>query len=144
MTAKQYLQNYKRIERNYKLVIESIKSIEKEMICLKSPSFEENFRKSAKNDPIGDMVISLDREKGRLSMKLIEYRGKMSLIKTQIDCMEQTDNDYYVILLFRYVLYKDWKYICDNLNLSRAQANVIHGRALRSFDEKFGKIYNEK
>lgn len=144
MTAKQYLQSYQRAERNYNLVIEQIKSIENEMISLKSPNFDERVQTSPKKDPIGEMVCSLEREKGRLAMKMTQYKAKMILIKRQIAEIDMINNDYYIVLLFRYVLYKDWKFICDNLNLSRAQANRVHGQALYEFDNKFGANYKDR
>jgi hypothetical protein len=38
-------------------------------------------------------------------------------------------------------MYKDWKFICKSLNVSRAQANVIHGRALQEFEKKYAETY---
>jgi len=144
MTAKQYLQSYRQIERRYNAVVEEIKSIDSEMISLKSPSFDERVQTSPKKDPIGDMVCNLEREKGKLGMRMTEYRAKMIVIKRQVAEIDELNNDYYIILLFRYILFKDWKCICDKLRLSRAQANVLHGRALVEFDNKFGSIYSEK
>ena len=144
MTAKQYLQSYRKYERYYNAVVEQIKSIESEMISLKSPNLEERVQSSPKNDPIGEMVCALEREKGKLGMRMTEYKGKMLLIKNQVAEIDNIDNDYYIVLLFRYILNKDWRFICDNLHLSRTQANVIHGRALLEFDEKFGHIYESK
>lgn len=144
MTAKQYLQSYKKYERHYNAIVEQIKSIDNEMISLHSPNFDERVQTSPKKDPIGEMVCALEKEKGKLSLKMIEYKTKMALIKNQINEIDDVNNDYYVILLFRYVLFKDWQCICDMLHLSRSQANVVHGRALLEFDDKFGMIYAEK
>nr|DAI88274.1 MAG TPA: Protein of unknown function (DUF1492) [Caudoviricetes sp.] len=144
MTAKQYLQTYRRLEGRYNAAVEEMKSIDNNLISLKSPNFEERVKCSPKNDPIGEMVIALEKEKGKLGVNITLYRTKMILIKNQIMEMDNVDNDYYVILLLRYILYKDWKFICDNLNLSRAQANIVHGRALKEFDVKFGANYAEK
>lgn len=144
MTAKQYLQSYKKYERYYNAVIEQIKSIESEMISLKSPNFDERVQTSPKNDPIGEMVCSLEKEKGRLGMKMTEYKGRMLLIKRQVSEIDSINNDYYIVLLFRYILNKDWRFICDNLHLSRTQANVVHGRALLEFDALFSQFYASK
>ena len=131
------------MERRYNAVVEQIKAIECEMISIGSPGFDERVQSSPKKDPIGEIVCNLEREKGNLGLKMAEYRAKMILIKRQISEIDSVNSDYYIILLFRYILYKDWKFICDNLHLSRAQANVIHGRALQEFDSKFGKIYED-
>ena len=144
MTAKQYLQSYKRLKRRYVAMVEQIKSIENEMISLRSPILGERVQSSPKKDPIGEMVCALEREKGTLGIRLTECKSKMMVIQSQIEEMDKMDNDYYIVLLFRYVFDKDWRFICDNLHLSRAQANVVHGRALQEFDSKFGTIYVEK
>ena len=63
MTAKQYLLSYRNIERRYKTIIEQIKSIESEMISLKSPGIDERVQTSPKKDPIGEMVCNIEKEK---------------------------------------------------------------------------------
>ena len=62
MTAKQYLQSYQRIERRYNAVVEQIKSIENEMISLRSPNFDERVQTSPKKDPIGEIVCNLEKD----------------------------------------------------------------------------------
>lgn len=144
MTAKQYLQSYKRLERHYNAVIEEIKSIENEMVSLRSPSFDERVQTSPKKDPIGEMVCALEKEKGRLAMKMTEYKAKMIVIRNQVSKMDDIDVEFYLVLLFRYILAKDWQFICDNLHVSRAQANKVHGKALVEFDNIFGEKYKDK
>jgi hypothetical protein len=141
MTAKQYLQSYKDIERRYNTVIEEIKEIEGNIISLRSPSFEDEIKGTPKNDPIGELVISMEEEKGKLAIKLMYYKAKMQLIKSQIVEMESVNSNYYTILILRYVMGKDWDFICKNLVYSRTQANRIHCQALQEFDLKYGKIY---
>ena len=144
MTAIQYLQTYNRLERRYIAITEQIKSIENEIISLKSPGFDERVQNSPKNDPIGEMVCNLEKEKGKLGIRMMECKTNMSIIKSQIMQMENINNDYYITLLFRYVLMKDWRFICDTLHLSRTQANKVHGLALETFNDKFGDIYAER
>lgn len=144
MTTKQYLQTYKRYEGRYLATIEQIKSIENEMISIKSPSFDDRVQTSPIKDPIGEMVCNLEREKGKLVLRLTDYRARMLVIKNQIEEMDKIDNDYYTILLLRYILNKDWKFICNNLCISRTKANAIHGLALLEFDKKYSKFYANK
>lgn len=141
MTAKQYLSSYKRIEGKYKTAVEEYRMIENEMVSLKSPSFEERVQSSAKNDPIGEIVIKLEDKKAKIGLSMLKYRGQMITMRSQMAEMEKVDSDYHLILILRYILYKDWKFICNSLNVSRAQANVIHGRALLEFDRIFGEKY---
>lgn len=144
MTAKQYLQSYKRLEKRYNAVIEEIKSIENEMVSLRSPNFDERVQTSPKKDPIGEMVCALEKEKGKLAMKMMEYKTKMIVIRNQVAEMDDVNMEYYLILLFRYILSKDWQFICDNLHVSRTQANRLNGQALTEFDAKFNHLYAQK
>lgn len=144
MTAKQYLSNYKRIEGKYKTALEDYRNIENEMVSIKSPSFEERVQSSAKNDPIGEIVVKLETEKGKIGMDIVKFRTQMINIRNQIEAMDKVDNDYYVILLLKYVLYKDWKFICDSMSVSRTQANRVHGLALKEFDRIFSENYEQK
>ena len=145
MTAKQYLQEYRRIEGKYKAAIEEYRNVESEMVSIKSPKLDgDRVQTSSKSDPIGEIVCNLEDERAKIGMKMVKFNSQMLMIRNQISQMEVVDNDFYVILLFRYVLYKDWKFVCDKLNLSRAQANVVHGRALQEFDRAFNQIYCDR
>jgi hypothetical protein len=115
------------------------------MVSLKSPNLDgDRVQTSAKSDPIGEIVVNLEDEKAKIGMRMMKFNAQMLVVRQQISQMEAIDNDYYVILLLRYVLYKDWKFVCDKLNLSRAQANVVHGRALQEFDKAFNQIYCDR
>ncbi len=141
MTAKQYLQGYRKLECSYKSAIEEYKNVENEMISLKSPGFDERVQTSPKKDPIGEIVIELEKQKAKLGINIIDYKSKMQLIRNQISELQSVDDDYYAILMFRYILYKDWKFICNNMAMSRTKANEVHGYALLEFDRRFnGKI----
>jgi hypothetical protein len=145
MTAKQYLQDYRRLEGKYRAAVEEYKNVESEMVSLKSPNLDgDRVQTSAKSDPIGEIVVNLEDEKAKIGMRMMKFNAQMIVVRQQISQMEAIDNDYYVILLLRYVLYKDWKFVCDKLNLSRAQANVVHGRALQEFDKAFNQIYCDR
>jgi hypothetical protein len=141
MTAKQYLQSYRRLEGNYKAIVEEYKAVETDMISIKSPSFGDRVQSSPKNDPIGEIVISLQNRKGVLSLKMFAFQAQMMTIRNQIMEMEDVDTDFYSILMLRYILYKDWKSICNSVNMSRAQANVVHGMALAKFTERYGESF---
>lgn len=141
MTAKQYLQHYRVLEGNYRIAIEEYKNVENDMISLKSPTLGDKIQSSPQNDPIGDIVINLEKQKAKIGIQILKYRSQMTTVRNQISELEKVNNDYYVILLLRYILHKDWKFVCDSLNLSRTHANVVHGQALQEFDRIFGQNY---
>lgn len=143
MTAKQYLQHYRTLEGNYKTAIEEYKNVENDMITLKSPTLGDKVQSSPQNDPIGDMVINLEKQKAKIGLKIVKYKSQMLTVRQEIGDLEEIDTDFYHILLLRYVLYKDWKFICNSLNMCRAQANIVHGKALTEFDSIFGEKYHD-
>lgn len=143
MTAKQYLQHYRTLEGNYKTAIEEYKNVENDMITLKSPTLGDKVQSSPQNDPIGDMVINLEKQKAKIGLKIVKYKSQMLTVRQEIGELEEVDTDFYHILLLRYVLYKDWKFICNSLNMCRAQANIVHGKALTEFDSIYGEKYRD-
>lgn len=144
MTAKQYLQNYRKLECDYKVALEEYRQVENDMISIKSPSFgDDKVQTSPKNDPIGEMVCNIEKRKAIIGVRMTTIQSKMTLIRNQVLSLEETDNDYYTILMMRYILYKEWKFICSTLHVSRTQANFLHGRALQEFDNKYSETLKD-
>ncbi len=145
MTAKQYLQDYKRLENNYIMAIEEYKNVEREMVSIKSPNLDgDRVQTSPQNDPIGKIVVDLEDEKAKIGIRIVKLRAQMTIVRNQISEMENTNAEFGHILLLRYVLYKDWKFICSQLNICRAQANIVHGKALLEFDSKYGTNFHSR
>jgi hypothetical protein len=66
------------------------------------------------------------------------------MIRNQLAELETVTEEYYTILMLRYILDEDWKSICQSLCMSRTQANRVHGLALAEFDKRFGESYANK
>ena len=143
MTAKQYLQSYRRLRGHYNAIVEEYLAAENDMITLKSPKFGDRTMSSAKNDPIGDIVCRLEDKKAKIGIWMVESSTKMMMIESQVREMNSINPDYYVILSLRYLLDKDWRFICEKICMSRAQANVVHGMALKEFDAIYGSTYHD-
>lgn len=141
MTAKQYLSSYHRIACNYKASVKEYKSVDEDMITIKSPSFDERVKSSPQNDPIGEIVINLEKQKAMISVRMLNFQSRMSIIRNQLAELEAVNSEYYTVLMLRYILDEDWKSICSKLHMSRSQANVIHGKALEEFDRMFSEVY---
>ena len=145
MTAKQYLQRYRELEGRYNTTLEEYKNLEADMITLKSPDLSgDRVQTSPKNDPIGEMVCQIEARKGIIGVRMLEFSNQMYLIRNQIHDIGEINSDYGSILVLRYILYKDWRFICDKLFMSRAQANIVHNKALQEFDKQFKDSYAEK
>ena len=141
MTAEEYLKSYHRYVCNYKASVKEYKSVDEDMITIKSPSFGDRVQTSPKNDPIGEIVINMEKRKAAIGVRMLNFQTKMTMIRNQLASLEEVNDEYYTILMLRYILDEDWKSICSNLCVSRTQANKILKQALAEFDKKFGETY---
>lgn len=144
MTAKQYLSGYHRIACNYKASVKEYKSVEDDMISIGSPSLGDKVQTSPVNDPIGEIVIKMEQRKATIGVRMLNFQTKMTIIRNQLAELETVNEEYYTILMLRYILDEDWKSICQSLCMSRTQANRVHGLALAEFDKRFGESYANK
>ena len=141
MTAEEYLKSYHRYVCNYKASVKEYKSVDEDMITIKSPSFGDRVQTSPQNDPIGEIVINMEKRKAAIGVRMLNFQTKMTMIRNQLASLEAVNDEYYTILMLRYILDEDWKSICSNLCVSRTQANKILKQALAEFDKKFGETY---
>ncbi len=141
MTAEEYLKSYHRYVCNYKASVKEYKSVDEDMITIKSPSFGDRVQTSPQNDPIGEIVINMEKGKAAIGVRMLNFQTKMTMIRNQLASLEEVNDEYYTILMLRYILDEDWKSICSNLCVSRTQANKILKQALAEFDKKFGETY---
>lgn len=141
MTAEEYLKSYHRYVCNYKASVKEYKSVDEDMITIKSPSFGDRVQTSPQNDPIGEIVINMEKRKAAIGVRMLNFQTKMTMIRNQLASLEEVNDEYYTILMLRYILDEDWKSICSNLCVSRTQANKILKQALAEFDKKFGETY---
>ena len=141
MTAEEYLKSYHRYVCNYKASVKEYKSVDEDMITIKSPSFGDRVQTSPQNDPIGEIVINMEKRKAAIGVRMLNFQTKMTMIRNQLASLEEVNDEYYTILMLRYILDEDWKSICSNLCVSRTQANKILKQALAEFDNKFGETY---
>ena len=75
----------------------------------------------------------------KLDKLIDEFVDKRNLIISQIDKIE--NETYYAILFARYIEKKTFEKIADEMNYSFRNTTRLHGRALREFENKFGKTY---
>lgn len=141
MTAEEYLKSYHRYVCNYKASVKEYKSVDEDMITIKSPSFGDRVQTSPQNDPIGEIVINMEKRKAAIGVRMLNFQTKMTMIRNQLASLEEVNDEYYTILMLRYILDEDWKSICSNLCVSRSKANKILRDALDEFDRKFGETY---
>ena len=135
MTAKEYLEEYRSLVRKRKLITKRIEDIDNEIISIGGVNYGDKVKSSPKNDPIGEVVIQLVNKKASLGLSIIGIKAKEAIYEKQIMKMQETDEKYFEILVYRYMFGYDWKEICDTMQKGRSQVNVFHGEALKIFDE---------
>lgn len=141
MTAKQYLSLY----RKYMSDIVFLESMKEEAVIniasLKSPSYEERVQTSPENDPIGNLVIELERDIAKYNIEILSCKAKMFMIDNQICQMREYDTDFYKILSYRYKAGYDWQQIADKMFMGLSTVTHLHSPALQKFEELFGENY---
>lgn len=141
MTAKQYLQSYRWLETKYNVALEEYKGVESDYITLKSPSFDDRVQTSPINDPIGELVIRLESQKGKIALEMLACKSRMAVMRNQI---AEMGDEFYMLLTLRYICCHDWKSICEKMAISRTQANRLHGIALLEFERRYGANFVKK
>ena len=141
MTAKQYLSRYRRYMADI-LFYEALKDDAiSDIASLRSPSFDERVQSSPNNDPIGNLVIELERNIGKYNLEIINCKAKMILVENQICKLREYNEDHYRILAYKYKLGLGWDEIAKKMYMSRSAVTHMHSPALRKFDELFSDSY---
>lgn len=135
MNAKEYLQQYKHLEEQKMSYVEMMRDIENNVISLGGGNYNDKVQSSPKNDPIGELVIELIKKKSLLTLKLTEVRAKQLVIENLLATVSDTKPKYYRILVHKYIMNDDWKKICVDMEISRTEANRLHGNALSFFEK---------
>ena len=137
MTAKEYLEDYKRIVKRRKMLIKQIEDIDSDIISIGGINYGDKVKNSPKNDPIGEIVIQLVNKKARIGLNIVALQAKEVVYANQIAQMQENNEAYYEVLVYRYMFGLEWKEICDAMKKSRSRINVLHGEALKEFDLLF-------
>ena len=142
MTTKQYLSQY----RKFMADIVFYETLKEEAIynvsSLKSPQLGgDRVQTSPQNDPIGALVIELERDIAKYNIEILSCKAKMILISNQIDHMREVNEDYFKILTYRYKIGMDWKDISQKMLLGMSTVTHLHCPALQHFEKLFGENY---
>lgn len=140
MTAKEYLQEYQSMRMQRQAYAKMLETIDQDIISIGGVDYGDKVQSSPTNDPIGNVVISLIQRKTQIGLKMAGIRAKEIVVENQIIKLADTNPEYCEIIIARYMNNYDWRTICNVMNCSRAQANIIHGKALKAFSERFLEI----
>lgn len=139
MTTKQYLRQIERYQRMINNKLSEIYQLKSLATGISVATDGDRVQSSGTKDRMAGMVakiVDLERETEVLVHKFTEKR---QIIITQIDSME--DMNYYDVLFHRYIEYKTFEAIADNMNYSWRQVMRIHDDALVAFEKQYGSTY---
>lgn len=104
MTTREYLESYQYLEKYIEHAESKLKKIVDEVSSLQAIDYsKEKIQAPPQNDPIGNLVIEVTREKTVLGLKIIGYRAKKTLIENQIDRLKELEPKSYILLYEIYI-----------------------------------------
>ena len=142
MTTKDYLNQVGRLNRmiNNKLI--EIAQL-KELACsISAIQTGERVQTTPNYDKIGTAYAKIDEMERKLDKLIDTYVDKKNHIISQIDGVE--DEMLYNILFARYIERKTFEKIATELEYSWRQIIRLHGKALKQFENQYGKEYLER
>lgn len=142
MTTKDYLNQVSRLNRmiNNKLI--EIAQL-KELACsISAIQTGERVQTTPNYDKIGTAYAKIDEMERKLDKLIDTYVDKKNHIIGQIDGIE--DEMLYNILFARYIERKTFEKIATELEYSWRQIIRLHGKALKQFENQYGREYLER
>lgn len=142
MTTKDYLNQVGRFNRmiNNKLI--EIAQL-KELACsISAIQTGERVQTTPNYDKIGTAYAKIDEMERKLDKLIDTYVDKKNHIIGQIDGIE--DEMLYNILFARYIERKTFEKIATELEYSWRQIIRLHGKALKQFENQYGREYLER
>lgn len=144
MTAKEYLMTYQHLQHKKRTYEHILGNVEDEYISLGGVKYGDKVLSSPKNDPIGNIVISISQRKAQIGLKITQIRAQQLVIENQILAMAEIKPEYCNILACRYIKGYAWKEAMEEMHYKRTQLNKIEHDALEKFDEMFGMTYKNR
>ena len=134
MTAKEYLNQARTLDRERRVKETEVENLKKDVQALNSPSFGERVVGSHENksmsdvDKIVDMEAEIKSEINILIDLKREIRGKIGQLKKA---------EHRIVLTEYYINIKEWKDVAVDNVYSERQTYRIHGAALNEFRKVF-------
>lgn len=135
MTAKEYLRQLRKIDRQLELLFREREELEKAQTFMRSPQIDgDRVQTSPSGDPpwMG-YLIKWEEMTNRIGEKWDELIDKKQLIISQINLL--SDTRYMDILMKRYVEFKRFGKIAREMHYSESRILHLHGEALGVFQQ---------
>ncbi len=141
MTTKEYLKSYRLLKVQISAAEEQLADVVKEIASLQAIDYsKEKIQAPVENDPIGNLVIKAIKEKSVISMKILGYKAKKTVIETQLENFRDVDAKSYEILLRVYITSEGYYNTKENYSSESAFFTDMR-RAERRFGQIYGMTY---
>lgn len=131
MTAKEYLLQYKHIQREIEDIDRRMAQIRLKYAAPSAINYSDMPKAHNSNHDLSDYVAKMDELTDYMISKYTRLRGIEVDIYMKVDRMEnQRERE---LLRYRYIDGMTWTEIADALDTTERNVYFIHGRALRHF-----------
>ena len=131
MTAKEYLQQYRHIQREIEDIDRRMAQIRLKYAAPSAINYSDMPKAHNSEHDLSDYIVKMDELTNYMISKYTRLRGIEVDIYMRVDRMEnQQERE---LLRFRYIDGMTWAEVADALNTTERNVYFIHGRALRHF-----------
>ena len=131
MTAKEYLQQYRSIQREIEDIDRRMAQIRLKYAAPSAINYSDMPKAHNSEHDLSDYIVKMDELTDYMISKYTRLRGIEVDIYMRVDRMEnQKERE---LLRYRYIDGMTWTEIADALDTTERNVYFIHGRALRHF-----------
>ena len=131
MTAKEYLQQYRHIQREIEDIDRRMAQLRLKYAAPSAINYSDMPKAHNSEHDLSDYIVKMDELTNYMISKYTRLRGIEVDIYMRVDRMEnQQERE---LLRFRYIDGMTWAEVADALNTTERNVYFIHGRALRHF-----------
>ena len=131
MTAKEYLQQYRHIQREIEDIDRRMAQIRLKYAAPSAINYSDMPKAHNTEHDLSDYIVKMDELTDYMISKYTRLRGIEVDIYMRVDRMEnQKERE---LLRYRYIDGMTWTEIADALDTTERNVYFIHGRALRHF-----------
>lgn len=131
MTAKEYLQQYRHIQREIEDIDRRMAQIRLKYAAPSAINYSDMPKAHNSEHDLSDYIVKMDELTDYMISKYTRLRGIEVDIYKRVDRMEnQKERE---LLRYRYIDGMTWTEIADALDTTERNVYFIHGRALRHF-----------
>ena len=136
MDAKAYLKQIKLYDTHIDNKLEELKRLKDMVLRITSTMKDEVVSSSGNQDKFGDTMAKIVDLQDEINKTVDEYIDLKAGISAVVDLV--TDADELAVLCKRYMQYKTWEQIADEMHMTYRNVCYIHGRALQTVNRLIG------